>query len=208
MLEPKGNLYIISAPSGGGKTSLVDALVATTPDIVVSISHTTRPIRPGEQEGVNYFFTDQAQFQSMIEAQAFLEYATIFGHHYGTSKKWIEEQLTIGNDIILEIDWQGARQVKWMIPSSIGIFILPPSLQALQTRLTRRAQDNPDVIAHRMAQASLEMSHYQEYEFVIINDDFDRALLELKSIIVAERLKIKQQCLRHVDLLNALIVEE
>lgn len=205
MLEPKGNLYIISAPSGGGKTSLVEALVATTPDIVVSISHTTRPIRPGEQEGVNYFFTNEAQFQHMIETQAFLEHATIFGNYYGTSKQWIEEQLAIGKDIILEIDWQGARQVKWMIPSSIGIFILPPSLQALQTRLTRRAQDNPEVIAHRMAQASLEMSHYQEYEFVIINDDFDRALFELKSIIVAERLKIKQQCLRHADLLNGLI---
>lgn len=205
MLEPKGTLYIVSAPSGCGKTSLVDALVASTAEIFVSVSHTTRAMRAGEQDGKNYFFIDSSVFQEMIDANHFLEHAEVFNHWYGTSKPWVEEQLAAGKDIILEIDWQGARQVKWMIPNSIGIFILPPSLNALQMRLQRRAQDDENIIAYRMAQAEIEMSHYHEYEFVIINDDFELALSELKSIVIAERLRIKQQLLRHQRLLKTLV---
>lgn len=202
--QHKGTLYIISAPSGCGKTSLVRAVISSMDDILVSISHTTRSSRPGEQEGINYFFTNKPAFETMVESHQFLEHATIFGNLYGTSRQWVEEQLAIGKDVILEIDWQGARQVKWMIPESIGIFILPPNLAALQTRLEQRAQDKPEVIAYRMAQASIEISHYHEYEFVIINDDFERALLELKAVILSERLKLKQQLLRHGKLLDEL----
>ncbi len=208
MLEPKGTLYIVSAPSGCGKTSLVDALVASTNDILVSVSHTTRAMRPGERDGINYFFIEESEFQSMAQAHQFLEHAEVFGNWYGTSKTWVEEQLAADKDVILEIDWQGARQVKWMLPNSIGIFILPPSLNALQTRLQRRAQDDPDVIAKRMAQAGIEMSHYHEYEFLVINDDFERALQELKSIVIGERLKLKQQLLRHRALLKELVPEQ
>lgn len=205
MLEPKGTLYIVSAPSGCGKTSLVDALVASTNDILVSVSHTTRAMRPGERDGINYFFVDENEFQSMVQTHQFLEHAQVFGNWYGTSKAWVEEQLVADKDVILEIDWQGARQVKWMLPNSIGIFILPPSLNALQARLQRRAQDDPEVIAKRMDQAGIEMSHYHEYEFLIINDDFERALQELKSIVIGERLKLKQQLLRHRGLLKELV---
>lgn len=205
MLEPKGTLYIVSAPSGCGKTSLVDALVASTNNILVSVSHTTRAMRPGERDGINYFFIESNEFQNMVKTHQFLEHAEVFGNWYGTSKAWVEEQLAADKDVILEIDWQGARQVKWMLPNSIGIFILPPSLNALQSRLQRRAQDDPNVIAQRMDQAGIEMSHYNEYEFLIINDDFERALQELKSVVICERLKIKQQQLRHRTLLEELV---
>ncbi|NNM58428.1 MAG: guanylate kinase [Legionellales bacterium] len=204
MQDPNGTLYIISAPSGCGKTSLVRAVISGMDDILVSISHTTRPARPGEQDGINYFFIDESTFQAMIESHQFLEHASIFGNWYGTSKQWVQEQLALGKDVILEIDWQGARQIKWMIPESIGIFILPPTLTALQTRLEQRAQDKPEIIAYRMAQANIEISHYHEYEFIIINDDFERALDELKAVILSERLKLKQQLLRHGNLLREL----
>lgn len=207
MREPKGTLYIISAPSGGGKTSLVEALVSTTSNIFVSVSHTTRSIRPGEQDGVNYFFIQEAEFTQRVNQHQFLEHAEVFGNLYGTSKEWVESQLAEGRDVILEIDWQGARQVKWMLPESLGIFILPPSLPALQNRLQRRGQDAPEVIARRMQQATIEMSHYHEYEFVIVNDDFERALQDLRAIILAERLKLKHQQLRHAGLIEELVAE-
>lgn len=207
MLTPKGTLYIISAPSGCGKTSLVNALVATTDDILVSISHTTRPMRPGEKDGVNYFFINEAEFKTRIADNQFLEYAQVLGmqNWYGTSKTWVEEQLALDKDVILEIDWQGARQVKWMIPDSVGIFILPPSLEALKHRLRNRAQDSDDIIEHRMKQAETEMSHFQEYEYLIINDNFNHALQQLKAIIITERLKIDQQSLRQGHLLSQIV---
>ncbi len=205
MQEAKGTLYIISAPSGCGKTSMVDALVASTPGIVVSVSHTTRPIRPAEQNGINYFFIDDDEFQSMVNQHLFLEHANVFGNWYGTSKAWVENELVSGRDVILEIDWQGARQVKWMLPESIGIFILPPSLEALQSRLQSRGQDTAEVIATRMAQAAIEISHYQEYEYIIINDDFERSVRDLQSVVIAERLKLRNQLIRQHKLLDGLM---
>ncbi len=205
MQTAKGSLYIISAPSGCGKTSMVDALIVRTNDIVVSVSHTTRAKRPGEKDGVNYIFTDEATFQSMVTTHCFLEHANVFGHWYGTSKDWVEGELVAGRDVILEIDWQGARQVKWMLPESIGIFILPPSQAALLARLQSRGQDSPETIATRMEQAASEMSHYHEYEYLIINDDFDRSVRDLQSIIITERLKLKNQLIRQHALLEALL---
>jgi guanylate kinase len=204
MQDAKGTLYIISAPSGCGKTSMVDALIASTPDIVVSVSHTTRPMRPAEQDGVNYFFIAETEFQSMVNQHLFLEYANVFGNWYGTSKAWVENELVNGRDVILEIDWQGARQVKWMLPESIGIFILPPSLEALQSRLQSRGQDAPAVIAKRMAQAAVEISHYQEYEYIIINDDFQRSVRDLQAVVITERLKLRNQLIRQHTLLQGL----
>jgi guanylate kinase len=207
MMAPKGSLYIVSAPSGAGKTSLVEALVAKTPDLLVSVSHTTRLPRPGEKEGVNYFFTTLPDFERMVSQQDFLEHANVFGHSYGTSKGWVETQLAQGKDVILEIDWQGARQIKWMIPESIGIFILPPSLPALKIRLQRRGKDEREVIDLRMSQAQLEMSHYEEYEFLVINDVFERALEDLKAIILSRRLTLSQQVLKQHQLIQDLCLE-
>ena len=207
MMAPKGSLYIVSAPSGAGKTSLVEALVAKTPDLLVSVSHTTRLPRPGEKEGINYFFITLPDFERMVTQQDFLEHANVFGHSYGTSKGWVETQLAQGKDVILEIDWQGARQIKWMIPESIGIFILPPSLPALKIRLQRRGKDEREVIDLRMSQAQLEMSHYEEYEFLVINDVFERALEDLKAIIISRRLTLSQQVLKQQKLIQDLCLE-
>jgi len=188
-----GTLYTVSAPSGAGKTSLVNALVASCDDLLVSISHTTRAIRPGEVDGVNYHFTGEAQFLAMLERGEFLEHARVFGNLYGTSSLWVEEQLGQGRDVILEIDWQGARQVKRLMPAAQAIFILPPSREALRERLTSRGQDDEAVIETRLGEAVEEMSHYVEADFLVVNEDFDRALQELQAIVVSQRLRTGRQ---------------
>ena len=200
-----GTLYVVSAPSGAGKTSLVKALVECSDDLTVSISHTTRPIRPGEQDGVNYHFVDHTAFQEMLGNADFLEHAEVFGNYYGTSKTWVENQLQADKDVILEIDWQGAAQVRKLLPETVGIFILPPSRQALRERLTGRGQDSEEVIDHRMEKAREEMSHHVEYDYLIINDDFDVALAQLKSIIGSQRLAIRRQLERQTSLISELL---
>ena len=178
-----GNLFIIAAASGTGKTTLVRALCRSLPKLRVSISCTTRPMRPGERDGVDYFFIDNAAFDRMVADKKFLEHETVFGYRYGTPRAWVEDQLYAGTDIILEIDWQGARSVRAMRPDSIGIFVLPPSFAALGQRLCSRAQDD-DVTIHRRTRAALEeLSHYREFDYLIINDDLDAALAELQEII-------------------------
>ncbi|MDX8128744.1 guanylate kinase [Methylomonas sp. EFPC1] len=188
-----GKLYIISAPSGAGKTSLVKQLIAEMDDLAVSVSHTTRAMRSGEQDGVDYFFVSVETFKAMIERQAFLEHAQVFDNFYGTAQQTVEDNLAKGLDVILEIDWQGAQQVRRMLPESLSIFILPPSIEVLSQRLQNRGQDNPEVIARRMRDAVTEMSHYPEYDYLIVNDDFSLALQQLKSIVTANRLTQNQQ---------------
>ena len=208
---PQGSLYLISAPSGAGKTSLVKALLmaakesALSPGLCVSVSHTTRPMRPGEQDGVNYHFVDKAKFTAMVARGDFLEHAEVFGNFYGTSKAWVQERLAQGWDVILEIDWQGAAQIKKLLPQSVGIFILPPSLEALQKRLTGRGTDKPEVIAERMAKAVNEMSHYPQADFLVINDHFDTALADLQAIFRANQLRRGVQEQRNARLLAALL---
>ncbi len=208
---PQGSLYLISAPSGAGKTSLVKALLAapsacnSESKLCVSVSHTTRPIRPGEVNGVNYHFVDVATFLAMKEKNDFLECAEVFGNRYGTSRAWVEERLASGWDVILEIDWQGAAQVKGMLPQSVGIFILPPSLEALEKRLTGRGTDKPEVIADRMAKAVNEMSHYPQADYLVINDQFEAALADLQAIFRSNQLRRKVQEQRNSTLLAALL---
>jgi len=204
-MSAKGTLFIISAPSGAGKTSLVKALCEDSHSLRTSVSFTTRPIRPGEENGVHYHFVSHDDFEAMLERSEFLESANVFGNYYGTSQVWVEEQLNAGTDVILEIDWQGALQVRKLLPDSVSIFILPPSRQALEERLHGRGQDDADVIAKRMAQAKDEMSHYSEFEFLIINDDFNTALSELKAVITAQRLHGSRQHLRASNLINDLL---
>ena len=200
-----GNLYIVAAPSGAGKTSLVKALVASTNNIFTSISYTTRPMRPGEVDGKDYHFVDKNVFFSMEKNGDFIEYAEVFGNYYGTSSRWLDEQLAEGIDIILEIDWQGAQQVKKLFPNSTGIFILPPSRKTLIERLHNRGQDSEEIIQRRTQEAISEMSHYHEFDYLIINDDFQTALLELKSIINTPRLVMSQQKEKHAALINHLL---
>lgn len=199
----KGTLFIISAPSGAGKTSLVKKLVADESDLVVSVSHTTRKMRPGEQNGVDYHFVDKAHFESMIEHSAFLEHAQVFDNFYGTSQQHVEQQLLEGKDVILEIDWQGARQVRRLITDCRSIFILPPSSTALRQRLESRGQDDKAVIDRRMQDAVNEMSHYAEFDYMVVNDDFDQALQLLRCIIRANR----QSQLRQERQLEHLLIE-
>lgn len=189
----RGTLYVISAPSGAGKTSLVKALLARRPELSVAVSHTTRAPREGEQDGVNYFFVSKEKFLAMLEQNAFLEHATVFNNYYGTAAFWIEESLNKGNDLILEIDWQGAQQVRKLIPDARLIFILPPSRDVLKERLVQRGQDTQEVINHRMSQATNEISHYVEFDYLVVNDDFERALSDLESIITSQRLKSLKQ---------------
>jgi len=202
---PQGTLYIFAAPSGAGKTSLVKALIDTTDNLEVSVSHTTRTPRPGEVDGVNYHFTDVAAFQAMVAKGAFLEHAKVFDNFYGTARANIEQRLAAGVDVILEIDWQGARQVREQFPESIGVFILPPSRQALEERLRGRGQDGDEVIARRMREAESEMSHYGEFDYLVINDDFPTALAELVAIVMARRLRTPLQADRQRELLAALL---
>lgn len=204
-MHSQGTLYTISAPSGAGKTSLVAELLKRTPQLSVSVSHTTRPMRPGEQDGVNYHFISHGVFQQMLGETAFLEHAQVFDNFYGTSQKWVESELARGEDVILEIDWQGAQQVRRLMPETIAIFILPPSREALNQRLTGRGQDDDSVIQRRMDAAVAEMSHYVEGDYVVINDDFDTALADLEAIIRARRLQLDKQQDRHATLLSALL---
>jgi guanylate kinase len=199
-----GNLFIVCAPSGAGKTTLVAALLKADPGIRLSVSYTTRKPRAGEVNGREYHFVDPPKFQEMAAAGAFLESALVHGNHYGTSQPWINEQRGAGADILLEIDWQGAAQVRKMVPDVVGIFILPPSFEALVSRLNTRAQDPPDVIARRIATARDEISHVSEFNYVIINDKFDEAVLDLASIVRARRLLAASQLTRHSDLINRL----
>lgn len=200
-----GTLYIVSAPSGAGKTSLVKALLDSDARIRVSVSHTTRAMRPGEQDGVNYHFVDHARFSAMIERGEFLEHAQVFDNFYGTSQAWVEETLAAGSDLILEIDWQGAQQVRRLMPAARSIFILPPTQEALRHRLTNRGQDSAETIERRMRDAVSEMSHYVEYDYLVINDDFAHALDDLKSIFRANQLDSAQQAKRHAGLLGELL---
>jgi len=205
MNQSSGTLYIVSAPSGAGKTSLVTALIKADPRVSVSVSHTTRAMRPGEQHGVNYHFVSHDDFKGLITQGDFLEHAEVFGNFYGTSRSALQEVLDRGNDLILEIDWQGAQQVRKLMPEARSIFILPPSRQALRERLDGRGQDSEAIIAGRMKEAVSEMVHYDEYEYVIINDDFDDALEELKAVFVANRLLLKKQQQRNSELLKELL---
>ncbi|MNY22400.1 Guanylate kinase [compost metagenome] len=200
-----GTLYIVSAPSGAGKTSLVKALLDSTEQIRVSVSHTTRAMRPGEVDGVNYHFVAREEFLAMLEQDAFLEHAEVFGNLYGTSQRWVEQTLAAGLDLILEIDWQGAQQVRRLMPHAQSIFILPPSQEALRHRLDNRGQDSEAIIEQRMREAVSEMSHYVEYDYVVINDQFSHALEDLKAIFRARQLHQCAQQRRHAGLLECLL---
>lgn len=205
MNNGNGTLYTISAPSGAGKTSLVEALIDQDARIKVSISHTTRTMRPGEVDGVNYHFVDNDTFSRMLQQNCFLEHATVFEHFYGTSQQWVNDTLAQQQDVILEIDWQGAAQVRKLMPDAVAIFILPPSKQALQQRLTGRGQDTADVIAKRMRAAQNEMSHYIEADYLVVNDNFNTALAELAAIVNAQRCSLHKQQWRQQPLLQDLL---
>jgi guanylate kinase len=197
-----GTLFIVCAASGTGKTSLVKELLKADPGIKLSVSYTTRQPRPGEVDGREYHFVSPQKFEQMLERGEFLESAQVHGNYYGTSQRWIAAQRATGSDILLEIDWQGAAQVRKLMPDSIGVFILPPSFEALTARLNKRAQDPPEVIARRLAAARAEISHFTEFDYVIINDKFDAAVRDLTSIVRARRLLLPVQLARHQDLIN------
>ena len=205
MTHSTGTLYIISAPSGAGKSSLVKALIDIEPQIRVSVSHTTRAMRPGEENGVHYHFVEREEFVKMIEHGDFLERAEVFGNLYGTSQSYLQQTLDEGHDLILEIDWQGAEQVRKLMPQARSIFILPPSQQALRDRLDNRGKDSAEIIDGRMREAVSEMSHYVDYDYLIINDDFAVALDDLKAIFHASRLQQKRQQQRYGKLLAELL---
>lgn len=203
----RGLVYIISAPSGAGKTSLVNALLKADTNAVASISYTTRGIRPGERDGVEYHFVDQCRFEAMITEGGFLEYAKVFERFYGTSRDWVTRRLAQGLDVILEIDWQGARQIRTAMPQCASIFILPPSYHDLERRLTRRGEDGMDVIQRRMRGAVNEMSHYDEYDYLLVNDDFEQALADLQAILRAGRRQIVCQRRSLAPLLQELLAQ-
>ncbi|CAM2781003.1 guanylate kinase [Legionella steigerwaltii] len=205
MGDYSGNLFIVAAPSGGGKTSLVKKLVETLEDVEVSVSHTTRAMRPGEQDGVDYFFIDENEFIRMIEDNAFLEHARVFNHLYGTSMKQITTRLQKGIDVVLDIDWQGAEQIRRSFPDAVSIFIVPPSLDVLKQRLLNRRQDKDEVISNRMIKAQDELSHYPEFDYLIVNDNFERASMELGAIVIANRLGIRRQINKQSKLLSFLM---
>jgi len=201
----KGTLYVISAASGAGKTSLVNAILDAVTDLEVSVSHTTRAPRPGEVDGVNYHFVDVEKFKQMVDAGAFLEHATVFGNMYGTSDAHIRQQLDAGKDVILEIDWQGARQIRKLVPECRTIYIVPPSAEALRERLTSRGQDDDSIIDRRMQEAVSEMEHYVEFDYLVINDDFDDAVRDLSAIFLGQRMLLERQQARHQQLLAELL---
>lgn len=201
-----GRLFVVAAPSGAGKTSLVTQLVEQVEDMRISISYTTRPPRPGDENGKDYYFVDHQQFSAMQAEGAFLESAPVYQHHYGTARAWVEMELRRGIDVILEIDWQGAMQVRQQFPSAVSIFIVPPSLETLRERLVQRQQDSEEVIDNRMESAQQEMQHYQEFDYLLVNRVFDCALSELHHIVMAERLRCPVQQIRQRLVLSRLLV--
>lgn len=201
----QGTLYVVSAPSGAGKTSLVRALCERFEAVVLSVSHTTRQSRTGEEHGVDYFFTSVEAFEQQVAEGDFLEHAKVFDNYYGTSRSALKTMLEQGQDVILEIDWQGARQVREQLPDTESVFILPPSREALEERLQGRGQDGEEIIARRMQDAVQEMSHYNEYGYVIINDDFSVALDDLEAVFRANRLKSVHQIEKQAELIRGLL---
>ena len=197
---PAGSIFMVVAPSGAGKSTLVNALLARDPGIELSISFTTRAPRPGETTGREYHFTDTTDFLARRARGEFLEWAEVHGHYYGTSRHWIEQRLGSGRDVLLEIDWQGARQVRSVLTHAVGIFILPPSIEALEARLHKRGQDSPQVISRRLLAAGAEISHAAEFDYVIINENFDQALDQLGAVVAATRLRYPSQAARHREL--------
>jgi len=197
----QGTLFIVTAPSGAGKTSLVNELLHQIKNLLVSVSHTTRPIRPSETNGKDYHFIDERRFLSMLSNGDFLETADVYGYKYGTSSKWVSAELGRGNDVILEIDWQGAIQIKRQFPGACSIFILPPSLETLLDRLHKRQQDDDETIARRMAQAKEVISHVKDADYAVVNDRFDETVNEVSSIIQSRRLKIEAQMVNLANLL-------
>lgn len=208
MGDYSGNLFIVAAPSGGGKTSLVRNLVTTLENIEVSVSHTTRTMRPGEKNGIDYFFVDEKEFLSMVNENAFLEHAQVFNHLYGTSMAQISERLKRGIDVVLDIDWQGAAQIRRSFPAAVSIFIIPPSIDELKQRLMNRKQDKDEVISDRMKKAQDEMSHYPEFDYLIVNDSFEHAAMELGAIVIANRLRIERQVNKQSKLLSFLMASQ
>jgi guanylate kinase len=202
-----GVLFVVSAPSGAGKTSLLKALVPTDPRLRVSVSHTTRTPRPGEQDGTHYHFVERGRFEAMAAAGEFLEHARVFDNLYGTSERSVRERLVAGFDVVLEIDWQGARQVRARFPEAVSVFIVPPSVEALRRRLSGRGQDSAEVIDRRMRDARNELSHFGEYDYVVVNDVFDQALADLRAIISAERLRLSRQQPRLAAALAAMLAD-
>jgi guanylate kinase len=202
-----GHLYILSAPSGAGKTTLVRLLLEKDPGIRLSISTTTRAPRAGEEDGCAYHFVDEPTFRQCIEDGDFLEWAEVHGNYYGTSKRWIEAEMAAGRDVLLEIDWQGAQQVRRIFPNAIGVFILPPSLDILASRLSGRGTDSAETVARRIAAARDEMRHVHEFDYVIINDDLQQALGELQWVVGASRLDTHSQSQRHSSLFSRLLSE-
>lgn len=200
----QGTLYVISAPSGAGKTSLVAAMLEQDGQLCVSVSHTTRPMRAGEEDGVNYHFVSRDEFEGMIARGDFLEHADVFGNYYGTSQVWVNQTLASGKDVILEIDWQGAEQIRRLMPGCVSIFIVPPSQEALKERLTGRGTDAPEVVERRLKEASEECSHALEFNYLVVNDDFSLALGDLLAIVRSQRLRMKTQQVRHSGLLARL----
>lgn len=203
-----GNLIVVSAPSGAGKSSLVKALIESTDRLEVAVSHTTRPPRPGEVDGVHYHFVDKSTFEQMIERDEFVEHAQVFDNFYGTAKSSLQEPLRQGRDLILEIDWQGARQIRSQFPDCVSLFIAPPGLDALRQRLQGRGQDDETVIERRMRDARAEMSHVHEFDYLVINDDFDDALAEIHTLVRALRLRRSVQVQRHARLMDSLLSAE
>jgi guanylate kinase len=197
MADIPGILFIVSAPSGAGKTSLLKQLIPADPGLALSVSHTTRAMRPGEEDGVHYHFVSVEDFQRMAGEGGFLEHAQVFDNYYGTAEQGVRAQLAGGQDVVLEIDWQGARQVRERFPEAVSIFIAPPSIEALRERLGGRGTDSDEIIERRMRDAQAELSHYPEYDYLVINDDFDIALGELAAIVAAERLRLDRQAARH-----------
>ncbi|TDR81353.1 guanylate kinase [Paludibacterium purpuratum] len=199
MTQASGTIFIVVAPSGAGKTSLVAALLEAEPTVGLSVSYTTRKPREGEIDGKHYHFISHAEFESMISRGDFLEYAEVYGNYYGTSRGWIRSQLAEGHDILLEIDWQGARQVRQAFPEAVGIFIVPPSIEELERRLRGRATDTPEVIARRLASARQEVDMIPEYDYMVVNEQFERARFDLISIVRAQRLRTEVQRVRFAD---------
>ncbi|MDR0182837.1 guanylate kinase [Lysobacter arvi] len=204
----RGTLFIVAAPSGAGKSSIVNAVLARDPNICLSISFTSRKPRPGERHAEHYHFVSAEAFEAMVAAGDFFEHALVHGDWKGSARQSVEPQLAAGKDVLLEIDWQGARQVREKVPDAVSVFILPPSRQALEQRMRNRGQDSEEVIAQRLAAAREEMSHYGEFDFVIVNEDFETAVGEMCSIFIASRVRKDQQVARHARLITALLADD